>query len=335
MDTATIPTTMTAWLGTDYGPASGTVQQQVDVPRPGKGQVLLRVRATALAAGDVRLLLGDPRLARLAFGLRRPKQPIRGIDVAGTVVAVGEDVSQERIGEEVVAELNAGGGLATFVVAPAARLVARPDDVEPGVAATLSVSAGTAQQALDLAGVESGHRVLVLGGSGGVGTFAVQLAAIRGAEVDATCSERNRALLDGIGAMRTFDDRTASASAPPAGRKYDAIIDIVGTRPLRALRDMLTPEGTLVMVGGGGGSVLGPLPRMLRAALLSIGSSHRIHSLMAMPKPEMTAALIELARAGRITPVIERTYPFAQANKALAHVEAGHTVGKVVVRVEQ
>ena len=334
MDTTVIPTTMIAWVGADYGPAAGTVQRQVDVPRPGRGEVLLRVRATALAAGDVRLLLGDPRLARLVFGLRRPKQPIRGIDVAGTVVAVGEDVPRERIGDEVVAELDAGGGLATFVVAPAARLVARPDDVDPGGAATLSVSAGTARQALDLAGVAGGQRVLVLGGSGGVGTFTVQLAVERGAEVDATCSEPNRALVEGIGASRTFDRRMSRASTLPAG-EYDAIIDIVGSEPLRSLRNLLTPEGTLVMVGGGGGSVLGPLPRMLHAAVLSVGSSRRIRPLMATPQPDMTAALIELARAGRITPVIERTYPFSQASAALARVETGQTVGKVVVRVEQ
>ncbi|MDQ0642865.1 NAD(P)-dependent alcohol dehydrogenase [Microbacterium murale] len=334
MDTAAIPATMTAWLRTDYGPAAGTTLQSVDVPRPGKGEVLLKVRATALAAGDVRLLLGDPRLARLAFGLRRPSQPIRGIDVAGTVVAVGADVPQERIGDEVVVELSAGGGLAAFVVASAARLVARPDDVEPGTAATLSVSAGTAQQALDLAGIEAGNRVLVLGGSGGVGTFTVQLAVERGAEVDATCSEPNRALVERIGATRTFDHRVSPASALHAGT-YDAIIDIVGNEPLLSLRNLLTPKGTLVMVSGAGGSVLGPLPRMLRAALLSIGSGRRIRPLMAMPKPEMTAALIELAREGMITPVIERTYPFSEASAALARVETGHAVGKVVVRVEE
>lgn len=334
MDITATPTTMAAWLRTDYGPAAGTTQKSVDVPRPGKGEVLLKVRATALAAGDVRLLLGDPLLARLAFGLRRPKQPIRGIDVAGTVVAVGEDVPKEIIGDEVVAELHAGGGLAAFVVSPASRVVARPDDVDPGVAATLSVSAGTAQQALDLAGVASGHRVLVLGGSGGVGTFTVQLAVERGAEVDATCSEPNRELVERIGATYTFDRRVAPASTLPAGR-YDAIIDIVGSEPLRTLRDLLTAKGTLVMVGGGAGSALGPLPRMLRAALLSIGSSRRIRPLMAAPKPEMTAALIELARAGRIEPVIERTYPFSEAAAALARVETGHVVGKVVVRVEE
>ncbi|MGV2982511.1 NAD(P)-dependent alcohol dehydrogenase [Microbacterium sp. AGC85] len=333
MTTTAIPTTMTAWVGADYGPAARTAQQRVDVPRPGAGEVLLRARATALAAGDVRLLLGDPLLARLAFGLRRPKQPIRGIDVAGTIVEVGEGVARERIGEEVVAELNAGGGLAAYVVAPVARLTARPDDVDPGVAATLSVSAGTAQQALDLAKVGAGDRVLVLGGSGGVGTFVVQLAVDRGAEVDATCSERNRALLERLGATRAFDDRTASAPAPSAGG-YDAIIDIVGERPLRALRELLAPDGTLVMVGGGAGSVLGPLPRMLHAAFLSIGSGRRMRPLMAVPKQEMTAALIDLARAGRVTPVIERTYPFSQASDALAHVEAGHAVGKVVVSVE-
>lgn len=332
MDTTAVPTTMPAWLRTDYGPAAGTTQASVDVPLPGRGEVLLKVRATALAAGDVRLLLGDPRLARLAFGLRRPAQPIRGIDVAGTVVAVGAEVSDELVGKEVVVELNAGGGLAAFAVAPAKRLVTRPDDVAPGAAATLSVSAGTAQQALDLAGVAPGHRVLVLGGSGGVGTFAVQLAAARGAEVDATCSASNRELVERIGARRTFDLRATPVSALQAGQ-YDAIVDIVGTEPLRALRRLLKPEGTLVLVGGGAGSVLGPLPRMVRAAFLSVGSSRRVRPLMAMPKPEMTAELIELAREGRIAPVIEHTYAFAEAATALARVESGHTVGKVVVLI--
>ena len=332
---AVMPATMTAWRGTDYGPAHETMLSEVPMPTPGRGEVMVRVSAVSLSAGDVRLMLGDPLIVRPAFGLARPKQPIRGIDVAGTVVAVGEDVEADRVGEEVVVELAFGGGLAEFAIARADRLVGRPSELDPAIAATLLVSGGTAFQALELAGIGAGQRVLVLGGSGGVGTFTVQLAASRGAEVWATCGERNRALIESLGATRTFDYRTTDVAALPGRGSFDAIIDIAGDTPLRQLKQLVTPVGTIVLVTGDGGPVLGPLPRMLRAALLSIGSRRRIRPFAATPKRRVTGQLIALTLAGSIAPVIEREYPFDQADAALARVASGRVVGKVVVRVRE
>ncbi|MGO1854493.1 MAG: NAD(P)-dependent alcohol dehydrogenase [Microbacteriaceae bacterium] len=326
---ATITKTMPAWLNDEYGTASGTRQETVPTPQPGRGEVLLRIRATALNAADVRLMLGDPLLTRLAFGLRRPKQPTRGNDVAGTIVAVGEDVDADLIGDEVVAELD-GGGLAPFAVARADRLVTRPEALAPEVAATLPIAGGTAVQALDAAAVGAGQRVLIIGASGGVGTFAVQLAALRGAEVWATCGEPNRKLVESLGATRTFDYRTTDLATLPAS--FDAILEIAGSRPLVQLKRLLTPTGTVAMVGGDGGHVLGPIPRMLGALFLSIGSRRSIRMVAAVTKRDVNEQLVALATEGRITPVIEQTLPWDAAVDGLARLESGHAVGKVVVR---
>lgn len=326
--------TMNAWRRETYGPSSGVSLEQIPVPVPHRGEVLLKVRATSLNAGDVRLLLGDPLLVRPVFGLTRPKYPVRGMEVAGTVVAVGPDVVSAEIGEDVVGELVGGGGLAEYVRVPASRLVPTPPDITAEAAASLPIAAGTAWQALDLAGVGlrggEAPRVLIIGASGGVGTFAVQLAALRGAEVWAACSARNAPLVERLGAVRTFDHRESPLSEIPAGR-FDAIVDIAGGMPLRELQRLVGHGGRIVLVTGDGGHVLGPVPRMLRAAVLSIGS-RRIRPLAATPRPEVLAKLLELVADGRIVPVIEREYPFAEASAALAHLEAGHTVGKVVVR---
>ncbi|WP_149083661.1 MULTISPECIES: NAD(P)-dependent alcohol dehydrogenase [Microbacterium] len=324
--------TMSAWARETYGPASGTSLTRVPLPRPRRGEVVLRVQATALNAGDVRLLLGDPLLVRPFFGLTRPKHPVRGLDVAGTVVAVGADVVNAELGELVVGELQGGGGLATHARITADRVVPIPPDVTAEAAACLPVAGGTAWQALDAARVGLRHRaqrVLVIGASGGVGTFAVQLAALRGAEVWATCRTQNALLLERLGAERTFDHRTSPlAELPSAG--FDAVVDIAGGVPLRELQRLVRPDGRVVLVTGDGGRVLGPVPRMIRAAALSLGGP-RVVSLAATPRPEVLSKLLELVEEGHLVPVIERTHPFEEAVSALAHVESGHTVGKVVV----
>lgn len=334
MSNATQTPTMRAWRRETYGPAAGTTLQEIPVPVAGRGEVVLRVLATSLNAGDVRLLLGDPLLVRPVFGLTRPKHPVRGMEVAGTVVAVGPDVVGAEVGEKVVGELVGGGGLGEYVRVPAARLVPIPPDIEPVIAASLPIAGGTAWQALDLAavGLRGAHtpRVLIIGASGGVGTFAVQLATLRGAEVWATCSTRNAPLIEHLGAVRTLDHRTSPLSALPAGH-FDAVIDIAGGMPLRELQRLVAQGGSVVLVTGDGGPVLGPVPRMIKAAFLSIGS-RRIRPLAATARPEVLAKLLELVAEGRIAAVIEREYPFGEASAALAHVEAGHTVGKVVVR---
>lgn len=335
MSRSTTTQTMPAWRQRRYGDADALVLEDTEVPAPSRGQVLVRLRATGLNNGDVRVMRGEPLLVRLAFGLRRPRQPVRGMDAAATVVAVGDGVAGVAVGDEVVGELP-GGGLARFALAPAARLVPRPDGLDPVLAASLPVAAGTAWQALEKAGItpagEAPRRVLVIGASGGVGTFAVQLAAQRSAEVWALCGERNRALVESLGAARTFDYRRVQPGAPELGEgAFDAVLDIAGTAPLRVLRGMVRDGGRVVLVSGEGGRVLGPIGRLLRAALLSIGSKRPLVPLAATPKPDVLAALLTLTTRGGLRPVIARTVPFADAAAALAEVADGHVVGKIVV----
>ena len=323
---------MDAWIQTRYGGVDEVARTRIDVPGPRRGEVLLRVRATGLNAADRHIMTGEPLLLRSAFGWSRPKQPVRGLDVAGVVVALGPDVAGLAVGDEMVGEIPGGGGLAEYAVAPAARLVPRPAEVDPVTAAALPVAGGTAWQALARAVVSAGDRVLVLGASGGVGTFAVQLAAVRGAEVHASCSESNRPLVASLGATTTYDRRSVSLADLPE-RGFDVVVDIAGDSPLRAVRRLLRDGGSAVLIAGEGGRVLGPIPRVARAAALSMFSRRPLRPLAATAKPEALRELLALAADGRIAPVVERTWPLAEARDALAHLAAGRTVGKLVVTV--
>lgn len=329
MTSSAVPPTMTVWRQHAYGSADIVAAETVPVPEPRKGEALVRVDAVSLNSADVHLLRGTPLLLRVFFGLRRPRVPGRGMDVAGTVVALGEGVEGLRVGDEVV-----GSGeetLADYVAVPATRLTTRPPAVDAVTASTLPIAGNTAVTALDACGVAAGHRVLVIGAGGGVGTLTVQLAAARGAEVWATAGARAEEVLRQLGAARTFDYRTTDLSVLPAA-SFDAIIDIAGEPPLRVLRDLLrrdgrTRVGTIALVGGGAENVLGPIPRMLRSLFVRA----RIRPIAAVTKTPVTANLVELVASGELTPPVERTWPLAEARAALAWVETGHTVGKVVV----
>lgn len=325
---------MSAWTQSRYGAPDLVTHERIPRPSAGAGEVLLKVRATSLNAADSHVMRGDPLLLRLAFGLTRPRVTVRGMDVAATVMATGDGVTDLAAGDEVVGELAGGGGLGEYAVTPAARMVVRPPTLDADVASTIPLAGGTAWQALERAGVHAGQRVLVLGASGGVGHFAVQLAALRGAEVWATCGTRNEPLIAELGAVRTFDYRTTDAAALPPS-SVDVIIDVAGTAPLRALKRLLTPGGTLVMVSGEGGHLLGPIGRIIRGMFVSIGGQGRsIRPLAAVAKPAVTRELLALAAAGRIRPVIERSFSFDRAGAALQYIDAGRTVGKIVVRVD-
>lgn len=326
----TVPATMTAWAQRGYGGPETVAPTELPVPRPKSGEALVRVRATGLNAADARIMRGDPALLRLGFGLTRPRQSVRGIDIAGTVVSIGSAVTGVAVGDEVVAE-SIGGGLASVVAVPVSRLVRRPAEVSAEHAAALPIAGGTAMQALDRAAVAAGHRVLVIGAGGGVGTFTVQLAKLRGAETWAMCGARARALVERLGASRTLDYRQTVPGALPLN-SFDAVIDIAGVAPLRVLHDLLVPGGTLVMVAGDGSPVLGPIPRMLRAALLRTRERRRLRPLAATAKPELLRELVALVQRGSLEPVIERAYDFAEARDALTRIDSGHVVGKIVVR---
>lgn len=329
---------MPVWAQHRYGGPEVVALEQVPVPNPGPGEVLVEVAASSLNSADARLLRGDPALIRLAFGLRRPS-PVRGRDVAGVVVAVGPGVgpgagagagaSPHAVGDRVAGELP-GGGLGAYVVGAASALAAVPASVPLEVAATVPLAGGTAWQALDAGRVVHGSRVLVVGAGGGVGTFTVALAAHRGARVHAIGGARSLEVLRGLGAEEAADHRSVDLRtwAPDA---FDAVVDVVGTTPLRTLRRLVRPGGLVVGVGGGTDRVIGPLGRMLAGAVQSVGSTRRFRPLAARTDAALTARLLALVADGLTPPPIERTWPFGEARAALAHIDAGHTVGKIIV----
>ncbi|MET0296896.1 MAG: NAD(P)-dependent alcohol dehydrogenase [Microbacterium sp.] len=324
------PRTMTAWRQRRYGGPEAVTRESVDVPRPGRREVLLRVEAASINSGDIHLMRGEPRLVRLFFGLRGPRARGRGMDVVGRVVELGDEVTSFALGDLVVG--SGEGTLAEYAVVRGSRSTPVPDGVSAVDAATLPIAGNTAVTVLDACGVGRGSRVLVVGAGGGVGTFTVQLAADRGAEVWATCGARAEDVLRRLGATRTFDYRTTRLSALPAGG-FDAVVDIAGEPPLAELRRLLKPRGTVALVGGEGGRILGPIPRMIRS-VLAARRGRRFRSIAATTKAPVTAALVELVATGRLTPAIERTFPLSDAGAALAHVDAGHTVGKAVVTAD-
>jgi len=312
-----------------YGPPEVLRLQDVPDPVPGEGELLVRVRAASANARDWHFLRGDPYAMRLQFGLRAPRTPILGSDVSGVVEAVGPGVTRFRTGDEVYADLETGA-FAELVRAPEDRVAAKPARLTHEQAAAMPLAAVTALQGDRAA---PGERVLVIGAAGGVGTFAVQLAARRGAEVTAVCSGRNAELVRSLGAQEAIDYTTED---PTAGdRRYDTIFQLAGTAPAGRLRRALAPGGTLLLSSGEPrGRVFGPLGRIARAKLLSPFTRQRIVVFMAEPSTADLDELRGLADAGELTPVIDRTYPLADTAEALRHLETNHARGKIVITAE-
>lgn len=335
MGTAAVPRTMTA-VGQDrYGAPSDVLRaRQVDVPTPGDDDVLVRVRAAGVNPADVFLTTGRPAMMRLAIGLRRPRPATRGQDVAGTVVAVGANVTAFRPGDAVYGEGDFGkttGSYAEYARLPHTVLAPKPERLTFEQAAALPMVGLTARRALQVAGVGPGQRVLVNGASGGVGHAAVQLAVALGAEVTGVCSTRNVELVRGLGAAHVVDYTREDLTERT--ERYDVILDNVANLPLRRVRRLLTPRGTLLLNSGHGGRVLGPLPRMVRGAVLSLVGPQTIRPFTMSPTTADLVALTGLVDAGALTPVVERTYPLTETAAAIEHVAGGHVAGKVVVVV--
>lgn len=314
-----------------YGSPDVLRVEEVGKPTVAGHEVLVRVRAASVNARDWHVMRGDPYLARLVFGLTRPKMRIRGTDFAGVVEAVGENVKRFAPGDEVFGE--AEGAFAEYVAAPEDLVAPMPSNVTFEQACALPLAANTALMGLrDAARVQPGHRVLINGASGGVGTFAVQMAKVFGAEVTGVCSTRNVELVGSLGADHVVDYTRADFAKADA--RYDAVFDLVGNRTLKDLRSVLTAEGVLVLSGGGmseGGSLVGPMGLIVKGQVVSRLARQKVLVLTAKAGRENLEALAELAGAGKITSAIDRTYAFDEAPEAIRHLEVAHARAKVVI----
>jgi NADPH:quinone reductase-like Zn-dependent oxidoreductase len=317
-----------------YGSADVLEVKEVRKPDIESDGVLLRVRAASANPYDWHVMRGVPYIARLmATGLRKPKSSVLGTDVAGEVEVVGNAVTRFRPGDEVFGFVGSGG-FAEYVSAPEKLLAVKPANLSFQQAATVPLAAVTALQGLrDAGAIRPGQKVLIVGASGGVGTFAVQIAKWYGAEVTGVCSTRNQAMVRSIGADRVIDYTREDFTR--TGQRYDLIFQLAGTASPSACRRALTAAGRLVLSSGDSpGRIIGPVGRIIKALLLSpfIGGQ-TMRPLIAKPSSADLQFLRELIEAGRITPVIDRTYALSEAPDAIRYLETGHARGKVVISV--
>jgi len=315
-----------------YGSADVLEFRDIEGPVVGENDVLVRVRAAGCGPDVWHLMTGKPYMARLAIGLRTPKLPVLGWDVAGTVDTVGANVTGIEPGDEVMGTTK--GSFAELAIAKAEDLVPKPARLSFEEAGALPISGITALRAIrDEAKVQPGQTVLVIGAAGGVGSLTLQIAKAYGATVTAVCSTSKEDLVRSIGADHVIDYTREDFT--DGSRRWDVIIDSAGRRPLRQLRRALTPKGTLVVVGGdGGGRWTGGFFRgMLRAPVVSLFVGQRLRGLATKVKREDLIALTKLVEAGTVRPVIDRTYPLIEAPDAIRHLAEGHAAGKIVVTV--
>jgi NADPH:quinone reductase-like Zn-dependent oxidoreductase len=312
-----------------YGTADVLRVASIAAPEAGAGEVLLSVRAAGLDRGTWHLMTGRPYLVRLVTGLRAPRNPVIGRDVAGTVVAIGSGVTRFAVGDEVYGISK--GSFAEYAVAVEAKLARKPTNISFEQAAVIPVSALTALQALsDVGQVKPGQQVLVIGASGGVGSYAVQLAKAFGAEVTGVCSTAKQDVVRSLGADQVIDYTRDDFA--DGRHRYDLILDLGGNSKLSRLRRALAPTGTLVIAGGEeGGRVAGGIDRQLRAVILSLFVGQRLTTMLCKENAADLERLTELVEAGAVTPRIDRTYPLNQAPEAMRQLEAGRVAGKVAI----
>jgi NADPH:quinone reductase-like Zn-dependent oxidoreductase len=314
-----------------YGSVDALRLAEIDRPVAGDGEVLVRVQAAGLDQGVWHVMTGMPYVMRLAgFGLRAPKNPLLGYDVAGRVEAVGEQVTRLRPGDEVFGTCR--GSFAEYAVARADRLAAKPDDVSFEQAAAVPISGYAALQAVRKhGGIRAGQRVLIIGAGGGTGTFAVQIAKAYGAEVTGVCSTGKVELVRSIGADHVID-YTREEFGDGANR-YDVIIDTAGNRSLSQLRRSLTPRGRLVIVGGeNAGNWLG-VRRQLRAAAISPFVGQKLGTFISKENPQDLEELRTLLEAGTIAPVVDRTFTLDEVAEAIRYLRDGRARGKTVIKI--
>jgi NADPH:quinone reductase-like Zn-dependent oxidoreductase len=316
-----------------YGSPDVLALRDIDVPVVKDAEVLVRIRAAAANPYDWRVLRADPHFVRLSRGLRRPRNgTVLGSDMAGQVEAVGKDVTRFRPGDEVFAEVDSGG-FAEYISFKERLLGLKPANLTFEQAAAVPMTAVTALQALrDRGRIHCGQTVLINGASGGIGTFAVQIAKSFGTEVTGVCSTRNLELVRSIGADHVIDYTREDFAA--GAQRYDLILDTVGNRSLSDFRRALVPKGTLVVTGGGGGRWLGPLTQVLKTIALSPFVSQRLVAVLGTPSSADLDVLKGLIEAGKVTPVIDRTYPLCEVPAAIRYLEGRHARGKVVITVQ-
>jgi NADPH:quinone reductase-like Zn-dependent oxidoreductase len=320
--------TMRAVLQDRYGTSSVLRLGRVAIPVIGDHDVLVDVRAAGLDRGTEHLMTGKPYAMRLATGIRHPKNPVPGRDVAGVVADIGRAVTRFTIGDEVYG--IAPGSFADYAVARETQLARKPGNLSFAQAAVVPVSAGTALRALvDVGRVQPGQSVLVLGASGGVGSYAVQLAKTFGAEVTGVCSTTKTDLVASLGADHVIDytrDDFADGT-----RTYDLVLDIAGNPSLGQLRQALKPRGTAVFVGGEGSGVITGLGRQLRGVLISSFLKQRLVLLVTKERASDYERLTDLIETGQIAPSLDRTYPLDEAPHAMQQLETGRVRGKVAI----
>jgi NADPH:quinone reductase-like Zn-dependent oxidoreductase len=312
-----------------YGSADVLRLRDLDEPTPGEREVLVSVRAAGIARGVLHVMTGEPYLMRLVgFGLLRPKNPVLGQDVAGTVTATGDGVTRFDVGDEVFG--IAKGSFAEYAVAREDKLSHKPENLSFAQAAAMPISGLTALGAMDAAGVTVGSNVLIVGASGGVGTYAVQIAVALGATVTGVASGSKADLVAELGAQRVIDYTREDFA--DGSHTYDVIVDTGGMTSVSRLRAALEPKGTLVIVGGESGSTWSPgMGRQLKAVVMSPIVSQRLTSILAKEHYSGLDRLARLAAAGDVVPRVERSYTLAEVPDAVRHLEAGKVRGQVVI----